>query len=320
MDHLLHRHVVVCWIRCFQFECDQFAANLLVDNLRDAHGVVRSGRYTIRTFFSSCGRWALACACCAEEDRDRRQITPKTISDKTVVRFSFLKASAQSSFRWSWCIASSLSLRRRFDASEMGAQCRHFQSALSQGSLLHFSSPPRVGHPGSGSLFPWKWPSDVSKIVAPQRTCPAERANITADSAILFGAIGRHIGACRVPKGDATEYSQGVEGVISNVAALSTENFVAGVKHMARYKKLTAPEEILYDFDERQFSIGFRWLLSVDSEPQVLTDYCHSWMLTIARHGTGNQRLTPLRVEYLQPRTNLRAIERHSRYVSGVVN
>lgn len=34
-------------------------------------------------------------------------------------------------------------------------------------------------------------------------------------------------------------------------------------------------------------------------------------MLTIVRHGTGNQRLTPLRVEYLQPRTNLRAIERH---------
>jgi AraC-like DNA-binding protein len=34
-------------------------------------------------------------------------------------------------------------------------------------------------------------------------------------------------------------------------------------------------------------------------------------MLTIARHGTGNQRLTPLRVEYLQPRTNLRVIERH---------
>src|SRR5256885_1242067 len=30
-----------------------------------------------------------------------------------------------------------------------------------------------------------------------------------------------------------------------------------------------------------------------------------------SRHGTGDQRLAPLRVEYLQPRTNLRAIERH---------
>jgi AraC-like DNA-binding protein len=95
------------------------------------------------------------------------------------------------------------------------------------------------------------------------------------------------------------------------IAALSTDNFFAGVKHMARYKKLTAPEEILYELNESEFSVVFRWLLSVDSEPPVLTDYCHAWMLTIARHGTGNQRLTPLRVEYLQPRTNLRAIERH---------
>ena len=95
------------------------------------------------------------------------------------------------------------------------------------------------------------------------------------------------------------------------IAALSTENFVAAVKHMARYKKLTAPEEILSELDEAEFRVGFRWLLSVDSEPQVLTDYCHAWMLTIARHGTGNQRLTPLRVEYLRPKANLKAIERH---------
>lgn len=95
------------------------------------------------------------------------------------------------------------------------------------------------------------------------------------------------------------------------IAALSTENFAAAVEHMARYKKLTAPEEILYKLDKKEFRVGFRWLLSVDSEPQVLTDYCHAWMLTIARHGTGNQTLTPLRVDYIQPRTNLRAIERH---------
>ena len=244
--------------------------------------------------------------------------------------------------------------------------------------------------------------SDVSKIAAPRKRRPAERANITADSAILFsdekrhlrthiGAIGRYIGAFRVPQGVETELPSGCErifsmlkhfrvagrlglkltefgisipavlrraglpldlfqqtrvlvsteelfalwmaiGIVSTdpliglrlgvetrterfhpmgIAALSTENFAAGVKQMARYKKLTAPEEILHELDEAEFRVGFRWLLSVDSEPQVLTDYCHAWMLTIARVGTGNERLTPLRVEYLQPRTNLRAIERH---------
>ena len=97
------------------------------------------------------------------------------------------------------------------------------------------------------------------------------------------------------------------------IAALSTENFVAAAKHMARYKKLTAPEQILYEFDGTEFSIGFRWLLAVGTEPQVLTDYCLAWMLTIARHGTGKPGLTPLRIEYLLPRTNVRAIERHFR-------
>ncbi|MDX6462998.1 MAG: hypothetical protein QOE55_6695 [Acidobacteriaceae bacterium] len=94
------------------------------------------------------------------------------------------------------------------------------------------------------------------------------------------------------------------------IAALSTQNLTAAAEHMARYKKLMAPEEILTQLDEAEFSIGFRWLLAVDAEPQVLTDCCFAWMLTIARHGTGTQ-LNPVRVEYVQQRANPRALERH---------
>ncbi len=94
------------------------------------------------------------------------------------------------------------------------------------------------------------------------------------------------------------------------IAALSTQNLVAASEHMARYKKLTAPEEILVQLDEEEFSVGFRWLLAVDAEPQVLTDYCFAWMLSLARHGTGTQ-LNPVRVEYVQQRENLRQIERN---------
>lgn len=71
------------------------------------------------------------------------------------------------------------------------------------------------------------------------------------------------------------------------IAALSMQNLVAAAEHMARYNKLTAPEEILTKVSKRDFSIGFRWLLAVDAEPQVLTDCCFSWMLSTARHGTG---------------------------------
>jgi hypothetical protein len=58
------------------------------------------------------------------------------------------------------------------------------------------------------------------------------------------------------------------------IAALSTENLVAASEHMARYKKLTAPEEILVELDAEEFSVSFRWLLAVDDEPSSLTDYC----------------------------------------------
>lgn len=94
------------------------------------------------------------------------------------------------------------------------------------------------------------------------------------------------------------------------IAALSTENFVAAVKHMARFKKLTAPEEMPHALEGDEFSVSFRWLLSVDAEPQVLVDYCFAWMQTIAQHGTG-RKVRPRRVEYVAQRTNARALERH---------
>lgn len=94
------------------------------------------------------------------------------------------------------------------------------------------------------------------------------------------------------------------------IAALSTPNLLAAAEHMARFKKLTAPEEILVQLDEEELSIGYRWLLAVDDEPQVLTDYCFAWTLSLARHGTGTQ-LRPLRVEYVRERVNSRAIERN---------
>src|ERR1700733_15059781 len=60
--------------------------------------------------------------------------------------------------------------------------------------------------------------------------------------------------------------------------------------------------------DER--SIRFRWLLAVDVEPQVLTEYCFAWVLTIARHGSGTD-ISPLRVELVQPRSHIQTLERH---------
>jgi AraC-like DNA-binding protein len=94
------------------------------------------------------------------------------------------------------------------------------------------------------------------------------------------------------------------------LAALSTENFGSAVEQMARYKQLTCPEKILQEKDDEEWSIQFRWLLADEVEPPVLNECCFAWVLSIARHGTGT-RLSPLRVEFAQPRPHVKAIERH---------
>jgi AraC-like DNA-binding protein len=94
------------------------------------------------------------------------------------------------------------------------------------------------------------------------------------------------------------------------LAALSSENLGAAVDRLARYKQLTCPEEILQEKDDEEWSIQFRWLLADDVEPPVLNECCFAWVLSIARIGTG-ARLSPLRVEFMQPRAHAKTIERH---------
>jgi AraC-like DNA-binding protein len=95
-----------------------------------------------------------------------------------------------------------------------------------------------------------------------------------------------------------------------SLAALSSENFGAAVEKMARYKQLTCPEEIVQETDEQEWRIRFRWLLAEEVEPFVLIECCFAWVLSVARHGTGT-RLSPLRVEFVQPREHIKTIERH---------
>ncbi|PSH05341.1 MAG: AraC family transcriptional regulator [Acidobacteria bacterium] len=96
----------------------------------------------------------------------------------------------------------------------------------------------------------------------------------------------------------------------SALAALSTENLGAAMQQLARYKRLTCPEEIVQEKGAEEWSIHFRWCLATNVEPKVLIDTCFAWVLSVARHGTGT-RLSPLRLEFMEPRSYLKAIERH---------
>jgi AraC-like DNA-binding protein len=94
------------------------------------------------------------------------------------------------------------------------------------------------------------------------------------------------------------------------LAALSTETFGEALRQMARYKQLSCPEEIIHETEGEEWRIQFRWLLAKHDEPEVLTDLCFAWVLTIARRGTGT-RVSPLRLELIQPRAYARSLERH---------
>jgi AraC-like DNA-binding protein len=94
------------------------------------------------------------------------------------------------------------------------------------------------------------------------------------------------------------------------LAALSTGSFGEAMRQMARYKQLSCPEEIVHETNYAEWSIQFRWLLANDVEPEVLTDLCFAWVLTIARHGSGT-RVSPIRIELVRPRAYAKTIERH---------
>jgi AraC-like DNA-binding protein len=139
-----------------------------------------------------------------------------------------------------------------------------------------------------------------------------QQTRVLVDTKELF-ALWRAIG--EVSKDPAIGVTLGTETRTerfhpSGIAALSTDNFGAAIDHMARYKQLTCPEEMLQELIEDEWRISFRWTLAVEDEPDVLTEYCFAWLLTIARHGSGTA-VTPLRLELVKPRANGNLLERH---------
>ena len=96
----------------------------------------------------------------------------------------------------------------------------------------------------------------------------------------------------------------------SGIAALSARDFGAAVDQIARYKRLSCPEEVLQEFSADEWKIQFRWLLGADEEPHVLIECCFAWVLAIARCGTRTP-VTPFRVELKEERRHRHKLERH---------
>ncbi|MFL6449941.1 MAG: AraC family transcriptional regulator ligand-binding domain-containing protein [Bryobacteraceae bacterium] len=71
------------------------------------------------------------------------------------------------------------------------------------------------------------------------------------------------------------------------IAAVHTRSFREAMHRIARYKRLTGPEEIRISERLKEFGIEFVWLLADTPEPSILVDMTLAWALSIGRRGAG---------------------------------
>jgi AraC-like DNA-binding protein len=93
-----------------------------------------------------------------------------------------------------------------------------------------------------------------------------------------------------------------------SIAALYTRSFRDALNRIARYKRLTCPQEIRIVERGKECAVEFVWLLAEMADPPTLIDMCFAWVVTIGRRGTG-RRINPARVELKRPEANRRVYE-----------
>jgi len=96
------------------------------------------------------------------------------------------------------------------------------------------------------------------------------------------------------------------------IAALYTRSFREALERIARYKRLTGPQEIRMVERGKECAVEFVWLLADKAEPVTLIDMCFAWAVAIGGRGTG-RRINPLRVEFKRRAGNRRLYENHFR-------
>ena len=80
------------------------------------------------------------------------------------------------------------------------------------------------------------------------------------------------------------------------IAALFTRSFRDALNRVARYKKLTSPQEIRLFERGKECAVEFLWPLAEVPESPIWIDACFAWTVTIGRRGIGRP-IHPSRVE-----------------------
>jgi len=96
----------------------------------------------------------------------------------------------------------------------------------------------------------------------------------------------------------------------AGIAVLCSRTFEDALQRLARYKQLTCPEEIRVKRGAQEASVEFYYLEADEPQPALLVDMVLSWILSVGRHGSGEQ-ITPLRLDLARPAKNRALFESH---------
>jgi AraC-like DNA-binding protein len=98
---------------------------------------------------------------------------------------------------------------------------------------------------------------------------------------------------------------------VASTAAAHAASLRDALAKMARYKRLLCPEEISLLESGGEARVEFRWTLTAQAPPAMLIDSCLASTLLLARYGSGDGALAPLRVDYARPEKDKETLERH---------
>ena len=96
----------------------------------------------------------------------------------------------------------------------------------------------------------------------------------------------------------------------SMVAALCSRSLRDAVQRIARFKRLTCPEEIRLVSAKDEVAVEFVFTEAEHDEPDILVDVCLAWLLAIAQRGSDGW-IAPERLELRRKPGNRALFEKH---------
>jgi AraC-like DNA-binding protein len=94
------------------------------------------------------------------------------------------------------------------------------------------------------------------------------------------------------------------------IAGVCSRSFDDALQRIARYKRLTCPEEVRVRRHGQEATVEFHFPEAEETEPDIMVDVGLSWILNVARRGSDGA-IRPLRVELVRAPAGRKRLEGH---------